>query len=100
MHCFYFLGDFGQALLIRSYNKDVILTRNSHNCAGTAFVQGDSASGSKFIEQTLRCLTTEKKGKSDKIEPKGKGLLLFEDQLAESGVKRQKKMSFRAENSA
>ena len=25
----------------------------SHNCAGTAFVQGNSAGGSKLIEQTL-----------------------------------------------
>ena len=48
------LGDFGQALLIRSCHKDVILTRKSHNCAGTAFVQGDTAGGSKLIEQTLK----------------------------------------------
>ena len=26
----------------------------SHNCAGTAFVQGDSSGGSKLIEQTLQ----------------------------------------------
>ena len=32
----------------------MILTRKSHNCAGTAFVQGDSGGGSKLIEQTLR----------------------------------------------
>ena len=31
----------------------MILTRKSHNCAGTAFVQGNSAGGSKLIEQTL-----------------------------------------------
>ena len=32
----------------------MILTRKSHNCAGAAFVQGDSsAGGSKLIEQTL-----------------------------------------------
>ena len=31
----------------------MVLTRKSHNCAGTAFVQGDSAGGSKLIEQTL-----------------------------------------------
>ena len=30
----------------------MILTRKSYNCTGTAFVQGDSAGGSKFIEQT------------------------------------------------
>ena len=48
----YFLGDFGQALLIRSCHKDVVLKRKSHNCAGTAFVQGDSASGLELIEQT------------------------------------------------
>ena len=35
----YFLGDFGQVLLIRSCHEDLILTRKSHNCAGTAFVQ-------------------------------------------------------------
>ena len=50
---FYFFGDFGQALLIRSCHEDVIWTRKSHNCAGTAFVQGDSTGGSKLIEQTL-----------------------------------------------
>ena len=32
----------------------MILTRKSHNCAGTAFVQGDSAGGSKLIEQTIQ----------------------------------------------
>ena len=32
----------------------MILTRKSHNCAGTAFVQEDSAGGSKLIEQTLQ----------------------------------------------
>ena len=46
---FTFLGDFGQALLIRSCHEDVILTRKSHNCAGTAFVQEDS----KLIDKTL-----------------------------------------------
>ena len=58
---FYFLGDFGQALWIRSCHEDVILTRKSHNCTGTAFVQGDSAGGSKLIEQTLK--TSELKTK-------------------------------------
>ena len=38
-------GDFGQALLIRSCHEDVVSTRKSHNCAETAFVQGDSAGG-------------------------------------------------------
>ena len=33
----------------------MILTRKSHNCAGTAFVQGDSTGGSTLIEQTLCC---------------------------------------------
>ena len=50
---FYFLGGFGQQLLIRSCHEDVILTKKSHDCAGTAFVQEDSAGGSKLIEQTL-----------------------------------------------
>ena len=49
---FYFLGDFRQALSIRSCHEDVILTRKSHNCAGNAFVQGNSAGGSKLIGQT------------------------------------------------
>ena len=31
----------------------MILRRKSHNCAETAFVQGDSAGGSKLTEQTL-----------------------------------------------
>ena len=53
---FYPLGNFGQALLIRSCHEDVILTRKSHNCDGIAFTQGDSAGGSKFMEQTLQLL--------------------------------------------
>ena len=51
---FYPLGNFGQALLIRSCHENVILTRKSHNFAGFVFIQGDSAGGSKFIEQTLK----------------------------------------------
>ena len=50
----YLLGNIGQALFIRSCHEDVIFTRKSHNCAGTAFVQGDSARGSKLIEQILQ----------------------------------------------
>ena len=50
---FYPLGNFGQALCIRSCHEDVILTRTSHNCTGIAFIRGDSAGGSKLIEQTL-----------------------------------------------
>ena len=46
---FYPLGNFGQA----SCHEDLILTRKSHNCSGIAFIQGDSAGGSKLIEQTL-----------------------------------------------
>ena len=34
----------------------MILTRKSDNCAGTAFVQGDSAGGSKLTERTLYSL--------------------------------------------
>ena len=49
---FHPLGNFGQALCIRSCHEDLILTRKSHNCAGIAFIQGDSAGGSKLIEQT------------------------------------------------
>ena len=33
--------------------EDLILTRKSHNCAGIAFSQGDSAGDSKLTEQTL-----------------------------------------------
>ena len=50
---FYPLGNFGQALCIKSCHEDLILTRKSHNCGGIAFIQGDSAGGSKLIEQTL-----------------------------------------------
>ena len=49
----YSLDNFGQALCIRSCHQDLILTRKSHNCAGIAFIQEDSAGGSKLIEQTL-----------------------------------------------
>ena len=47
------LGNFGQALCIRSCHEELILERNSHNCTGIAFIEGDSAGGSKVIEQTL-----------------------------------------------
>ena len=50
---FYPLDIFGQALCIRSCHEDLILTRKNHNCSGIAFIQGDSAGGSKLIEQTL-----------------------------------------------
>ena len=43
---------FAQALCIRSCHENLILTRKSHNCAGIEFIQGDSAGGSKLIEQT------------------------------------------------
>ena len=52
----YLLGNFGQAMCIRSCHEDLVLTRKSHNCAGIAFIQGDSAGGSKVIEQTLQFL--------------------------------------------
>ena len=47
------LGNFGQAMLIRSCHEDVIFARKRHNCSGTAFVQGGSAGSSKLIEYTL-----------------------------------------------
>ena len=50
---FYLLGNFGQGLCIRSCHEDVILTRKSHNWSWIAFIQGESAGGSKLIEQTL-----------------------------------------------
>ena len=53
-HCLSFFGDLGQALLERSYLEDVILARNSNNYVRAAFIQGDSAGGSKLIEQTLQ----------------------------------------------
>ena len=53
---FYPLGNFGQALCIRSCHEDLILTRKSHNCSGIAFIQGESAGGSKLIEQTIPVL--------------------------------------------
>ena len=49
----YPLGSFGQALCIRSCHEDLILTRKSHNCTGTAFIQGNPVGGSKLIEQSL-----------------------------------------------
>ena len=58
---FYPLGNFGQALCIRSCHEDLILTRKSHNCSGIAFIQGESASGSKLIEQTLQSAFLGKK---------------------------------------
>ena len=53
---FYPLGNFGQVLCIRSCHEDLILTRKSHNCAGIAFIQMDSAGGSKLIEHILLAL--------------------------------------------
>ena len=50
---FYPLGNFGQALCIRSCHEGLVMTRKSHNCSGIAFIQGDSAGGSKLIEQTI-----------------------------------------------
>ena len=50
---FYPLGNFGQALCRRSCHEDLILTRKGYSCTGIAFIQGDSAGGSKLIEQTL-----------------------------------------------
>ena len=47
------MGDLEQALFLRSCHEDAILTRKSHNCAGTEFVQGNSAGGSKLTKVTL-----------------------------------------------
>ena len=58
----YFWGTFGVLLgyfwntFTRSCDEDMISTRKSHNCAGTAFVQGYFVGGSKLIEQTLQHL--------------------------------------------
>ena len=51
---FYPLGNFGQALCIRSCHEDLIMTRKSHNCVGIAFIQGGPAGGSKLTGQALR----------------------------------------------
>ena len=53
---FYPLGNFGQALRIRSCDEDLILTKKSHNCAGIAFIEGDSARDSNLIKQTILLL--------------------------------------------
>ena len=48
---------------LKHCHEDVILTRKCHNCAGTAFVQGDSAGGSKLVEkQTLHAVVILKNG--------------------------------------
>ena len=47
---FYLYCDFLQALFVRSCHEDVILTKKSHNCTGTAFFQGNSAGGSRLID--------------------------------------------------
>ena len=51
---FCLLGNFGQALCIKSCHEDLILTRISHNYAGIGFIQEGSAGGSKLSEQTLQ----------------------------------------------
>ena len=38
------------------------MTRKSHNCVGIAFIQGDSAGGSKLIEQTIPLREGEEEG--------------------------------------
>ena len=37
----------------KTCHEDLILTRKSYDCPGIGFIQGDSAGGSKLIEQTL-----------------------------------------------
>ena len=51
------MGDFGQALFLSLCHEDVVLTRKSHNCTGTTFIQGDTRGGLKLIEQTLQLFT-------------------------------------------
>ena len=58
---FYPLGNFGQALCLRSCHENLILTRKSHNCSGIAFIQGDSAGGSKLSEQTYYSIVSREK---------------------------------------
>ena len=70
----YLWGDLGQALFITWCHEDVIFTRKSHNCIGTAFVLGDSVGGSKMTEQTLQKLKFDvrrgvaERGKNEKEE--------------------------------
>ena len=64
-HGLLLLGDFGQALFIRSCHENVILTTKSRNFTETAFVQGDSAGGSKLIEQTLPYWAIKRMGLTD-----------------------------------
>ena len=47
----------------------MILTKKSHNCAGTAFVQGDFTGGSKLIEQTLAKLDASESNFLDTSPP-------------------------------
>ena len=74
------LGTFGQALCIRSCHEDLTLTRKSHNCSGIAFIQGDCAGGSKFIEQTIM-ISTE----TDPTHPKSLKMALREGPLFPRG---------------
>ena len=64
---FYPLGNFGQALRIKSCYEDLILTRKSHNCSGIAFIQGDSAGGSELIEQLFHSTLGKTQDGSSKI---------------------------------
>ena len=48
------MGDVGQTSSIRSCTEEMFFfSRESHNCAGVAFVQGDSVDGSKLIDITI-----------------------------------------------
>ena len=40
-------------MVYKNVSRRSALTRESHNCAGIGFIQGDSAGGSKLVEQTL-----------------------------------------------
>ena len=51
----------------------MILTRKSHNSAGTTFVQGDSAGGLKLIEQTLTDMIAVTSDVLFRSESKGSG---------------------------
>ena len=48
-----FRASLGEALFQNACHQDPIKQTNTHNCVGIEKFQGDTAGGSKLIEQTL-----------------------------------------------
>ena len=48
-----FSESLGKALFLNACHQDAIKQTNTHNCVGIEKFQGDTAGGSKLIEQTL-----------------------------------------------